>query len=441
MRWSLSTSLAFIRFGLWLTLGTAGFSLALTAVVGQWMPHSRFFQRDNAALRRDESARMAESLQLIDSLIAAAWRPPTSQSLHTEICIAVSSGRARRHRYVMRTVATLLREWIESPDDVRDRIQLRVLAPPADALLHDDPVPLHHRDYDKLREIVPVDQEDTATPWFSSEELRRELDAYTEFKRNHSRFLGEATLAAAVERRRGKLPYWSEEIGNYVRALEACLMRSEYTLVVEDDAVAARDTPALLVDIVRQLEAMWTARDASRDWAWVKLFHTDRFDGWTRAHLHTLAALVGVPSVFAGFAARRFCRCTRAFSALIAGQVALALLIVLLGLGRQTFFASTQPMGLSPTKVKCCIPAQLYNNRVVPHIIAFLRQPPYIDPIDLLLDAFALNYANFTQYWYRPHLFQHIGRYATFSGKNQGRWSDMVVSNAFRGERDRADDA
>jgi hypothetical protein len=355
--------------------------------------------------------------------------------MSTDFCIVVSSGRVRRKRYVRRAVGAVLREWLalDDADPLKLRFQVHLVAPPIDEL--DDPDEVMVRDYRQLGALVHAHSLEIGEQFLTDRHFARESAGFQRFLEDRAPHLSPEQIAAKVEKRRSFYPYWDREIGNYVRALEACLPLSRYTLVLEDDAVAARDMPAMLADAVDQLEALHTTNSSTDvDWAWIKLFHTERFMGWSVASLPALLACAGAPASLVG--AIVYVRVSRNLAMIAALQVFLFALILLIGLGRQTWFRSA-PRGLSVSNVSCCIPAQLYNNRVVPDIVTFLSNPPYVDPVDRLLDEFrARHNATLLQYMLVPHLFQHVGRFASYVGKNQGSWAKMVVSTEFAGERE-----
>jgi hypothetical protein len=424
--------LVLVRFALRVTLTTALLALVLTWQVGRHVRSSAFFAPNAAHLAAEERRVTDAADALLDALIAAEWRAPASHLLFTDFCVAVTSGRARRQRYVRRTVAALLREWIalDDADPLKSRFQVHVVAPPLDEL--NDPDALLPRDYRRLARLVLAHSESTRVQFLPDRLFAREDALYRRVLADRVPPLSAAQIAAHVARRRAFYPYWDREIANYVRALDACAPVSRYTLVLEDDAVAARDMPALLAAAVAHLEALH--HNATVDWAWIKLFHTDHFDGWSLDSLPTLLACAAAPAALAG--AVVYARVSRNLALIVALQVLVAALILLLGLGRQAWFRSAPP-GLSVSNVSCCIPAQLYNNRIVPSIVSFLSDPPYVDPVDRLLDEFrARHNATLLQYMLVPHLFQHIGRYASYVGKNQGSWAKMVVSTSFAGERE-----
>lgn len=431
---SMSASLL-CRFAMRLSAISAALALLCAWRIGRSMRFSPFFSPDVDALTVAEASVTQASDRYFDELIASGWKSPTRQMLYSDFCVVVSSGRVRRKRYVRRAVVALLREWIalDDNDPLKFKFQVHLVAPPVDELANSD-LP-HVRDYDALAALVRVHSEPTHVQFLSKRILARESRTYEEYYREKSPQITADELAARVEKKRQFFPYWDREIGNYVRALEVCLPFSKYTLVIEDDAVAALDMPRLLAQAVNQLEAIHGDVNATNavDWAWIKLFHTERFMGWSLATFPLLLTCALAPAAIVGVVL--YVRTSRNLALIAALQVAIVALILLVGLGRQAWFRGA-PVGLTVSDADCCIPAQLYNNRITPSVIKFLRHPPYLDPVDRLLDEFRSQHnATLRQYMLVPHLFQHIGRFASYPGKNQGRWDKMVVSTSFEGER------
>jgi hypothetical protein len=435
---SMMSASVLCRFTLRLSAISVLFALLCAWQIGRSQRFSPFFSPDVAALTADETRVTEASNRFLDDLLTSNWNAPTRQMLYSDYCVVVSSGRVRRKRYVRRAVVGILREWIalDDADPLKLQFQVHVIAPPVDELSNSD-LP-HVRDYAQLSALVHVHSEPTHAQFLSKRVFAREIKVYEQYYREKSPQITADELAAKVEKKRQFFPYWDREIGNYVRALEACLPVSKYTLVIEDDAVAARDMPRLLAQAVNQLEAIHAPSGGQNttsdvDWAWIKLFHTERFMGWSIATLPLLLACAFAPAAIVGVVL--YVRVSRNLALIVALQVAIVALILLVGLGRQAWFRSA-PAGLAVSDVDCCIPAQLYNNRVIPRVIKFLRHPPYLDPVDRLLDEFRRQQnATLRQYMLVPHLFQHIGRFASYPGKNQGRWDKMVVSTSFEGER------
>jgi hypothetical protein len=94
-----------------------------------------------------------------------------------------------------------------------------------------------------------------------------------------------------------------QERRDYVAALEACNAQgAPYVVVLQDDIQATKNFVPAIFDVVH------TANEAQgRDWAFLKLFYHEFWDGWSRETTHKLVAFCMFVAVIVFFSYLKLC--------------------------------------------------------------------------------------------------------------------------------------
>ncbi|KAK2180592.1 hypothetical protein NP493_437g05022 [Ridgeia piscesae] len=222
---------------------------------------------------------------------------------------------------------------------------------------------------------------------------------------------------------------FEKEKRDYVYCLQKALQYpTNHVIMIEDDAVPRRDMLDILKHVLdTRVEKRYKSGElVVRDWAYVKLFHPDRWLGYTRDLLQIIELIsIGVVGgslyLLASlllFRSHDLSSLRRKYKTFLCG--ALYCILVAVVIGRQNVHAvqrlSAYFYSVSPAP-DCCSPAILFNAETAIEISSHLATTTCNSrlSLDLAMSQFA-HAQGFTTLLVQPNVVRHIGLISTLKG-------------------------
>lgn len=178
--------------------------------------------------------------------------------------------------------------------------------------------------------------------------------------------------------------------------------------MLEDDVIATK----YWVSLVEKQIAPIAER---KDWAYLKLYRQNTFEGWGKETFWELMLYCGVCGALSSIIATKIIQSwtpkVRALSFALGFATCLNTLIML---GRQHVILDR---GIFDSG-GCCTPAHLYPAELVLSLSSYMRTNYDKNLLDLLVDDWARKDVKLCQLMLRPSLFQHIGMQSSNPGKD-----------------------
>jgi len=338
---------------------------------GRHLEYSIFYDAKVERVLQQEQQRQEKAIELLDTV--ADMNFVYRNSVGRKYCVGVLTTRRPSH-YAIQSVSSLLRHmnWTEM-----NKVNLVVLNG-------------HSLNTDAFELSKFVTVRNATTMW-----MQANATNYREFNRKLSL--------------------------EYAEIIDWCLeYQPQYVLILEDDAYSSNHFVTKVDQTLQQLKG----RD---DWCLVKLFRSDRWDGWSRETTHQLVLL----TLFGGFVFAVIYRvtCGSPLSEPTHHIIFMYVIVMILGslttlwilfaVGRQHVIPRVQ--GISEV-AGCCCQADLYPASVAASLANFFRNAILNTPLmwtdssdrelvenDLLIDRFARTVEHKHMLKVVPSLFQHIG--------------------------------
>jgi len=218
------------------------------------------------------------------------------------------------------------------------------------------------------------------------------------------------------------LSWYEKEVLDYADALHFCASKkASMTIMLEDDTLATNHYVDKLMKAYRTIPA-------NSDYMDIKLFYPEFYCGFTGMKDYIgFAIFAPLAGAFLTVIVMRVVlrgKLNKLTTVKILMWIYFSTLCVLipLAIGRQNLFWCFK-FGIHPFTATAFTNAVAYPAAKMEIVASFLETHMRDDPVDLLLDKFALD-NKWMRYLLVPNLFQHIGIYSSNSYKNQGndRW-------------------
>ena len=214
----------------------------------------------------------------------------------------------------------------------------------------------------------------------------------------------------------------SREKEDYIVGLETALQYSTtYVLMIEDDALPSEN---LLKDLrfVLKHKMPWKFLKAHRDWAFLKLYYPEKWQGFGWPELPELI-LIGVLGGCVGiWVDLKFKNRTRTnklslFCTFLVWSIYVVLFVYTVGRAHLIELRKLSPFMYSVIKAPgCCTPGVLYQRSRALELAKFLKSVNCNDtyPMDVAIDDFAKK-SNLERYLVIPNMVSHIGVHSSLS--------------------------
>ena len=216
----------------------------------------------------------------------------------------------------------------------------------------------------------------------------------------------------------------SREKEDYIAGLETALQHnSTYVLMIEDDALPSEN---LLKDLRFVLKNIlpWKSLKTSRDWAFVKLYYPEKWQGhgWPELpeliFFGVLGGCVGV-WIDSKFRSKTKTRRPSLFCTLLFWTVYVVLVIYTVGRAHWIELRKLFPFMYAVVNAPgCCTPGVLYKRSHARELANFLKGVNCNDsyPMDIAIDDFAKK-SNLERYLVMPNMVSHIGVHSSLSNQ------------------------
>ena len=222
---------------------------------------------------------------------------------------------------------------------------------------------------------------------------------------------------------------YEKEKLDYVFCIEEALkFNPRYVLIIEDDFLPSDGFFDILHNtlFLSIKESPDIDSEKSRNWAFLKLFYPERWQGYA-SETKPILELFGIGCIGGSFSILIYVLCHRRSSSCERGVMfilgASYFIIVCVLIGRQYVITMKQnwPSLYSLQKApECCTPAVLYPSHHLPSLLTFLRKAKcsQSNPIDFVLDEYANNF-KLRRYLVEPNLGRHIGLISSIKSLNK----------------------
>lgn len=380
-------------------------------------PGSIFFRAKAAYRRRYSAYREADAqIWLEKAGVKPLIESSTKAKLNEFLCIGIPTVNRPNNAFLETSLGSLTDSLSEA-----ERASIHII------VLLADPDPKKHTSYGKpwLSRLA----DDVITYEFEGESVwpvREPDDAYRELPRDLTG--------------RGRSNDRAENMQlDHSVLLEACQQHgSPYFALIQDDVIASRDWLQRLWRGVAELEN--SPKENEKDWLYLRLFHNEGLMGWNNEEvlqymkiIVAMYAVVGSILLIIMRCCRRRRRASRTraksvgsgtsalrppaahsfeyFSLLALGLWIPASIALFFMAGRVTFHRLTHrtPYVREMPEYGCCAQGLVFPQRHLDGMMTLLREPPYNLPVDMLIEAHALQ-NGLTKWALDPSILQHLGR-------------------------------
>lgn len=216
-----------------------------------------------------------------------------------------------------------------------------------------------------------------------------------------------------------------KEKDDYILGLRTAVKHNAtFVLMIEDDAVPSEDFLNHLRFVLKH-KMPWKFLKQRRDWAFLKLYYPEKWQGFGWPELPELVVLGFVGGCFAVWVdLKRRTRITRKLLPLVCSFIVWSAYVVLIArsVGRTHLIELRKlflPFMYSVVKAPgCCTPGVLYQKSHALELAKYLESIQCSDkyPMDIAMDDFA-DKRDLDRYLVVPNMFSHIGLHSSLSSK------------------------
>ncbi|PRP76062.1 hypothetical protein PROFUN_01778 [Planoprotostelium fungivorum] len=307
-----------------------------------------------------------------------------------DLCIGIVTVDRRPQRYLLETVASVIR-GVDS--EIADRVTIFVLntmineADHPDALYLSPLVPVLHRSH--IPQLVPKGHEDSG--WYKKETI------------------------------------------DYVTSLNVCQKLSRYTLILEDDVLVTSHLVQKLFE--RALDPLERGQSTTQSglfnepWLFVRLFYTNYWSGWATEDIFTfpflfftLGSIFTLIVLFFLWPSGRdfvgFVKAERKMAFILWMSLSLFSAVCLYSVGKQNIMSNFRT-GLWPFGSHAFTVGMVFSNDRMEGMSRYLLENYQEVPVDILIGRYA-GQEHLRMLLLVPNLVQHIGAYSSNRDKVQG---------------------